>query len=93
MDIVHIQTFRLVLDSKRRPTLPHALLEAADMDGLQELVGYCDSVGRIVLEDPARALRTLQDKLAPDLPEDTVAEFLTTREARARQERSPRVSG
>ncbi|WP_189058394.1 hypothetical protein [Longimycelium tulufanense] len=53
-------TYRLVLDSKRRPTLPARLLAEAGLTEVTELVARVDTPGRILLEDPRAALRRLR---------------------------------
>jgi bifunctional DNA-binding transcriptional regulator/antitoxin component of YhaV-PrlF toxin-antitoxin module len=62
-----VSTFRVRLDTKRRPTLPARLLEDAGLAGVEELVARADGCGRIVLEDPAAMLSALQDRLAAAL--------------------------
>jgi len=64
-----ISTFSVRLDSKRRPTLPARLLEEAGLSGATDLVARADGPGRIVLEDPASMLHSLQQRLTDSLKE------------------------
>jgi hypothetical protein len=57
-------SYRLVLDSKRRPTLPAQLLREAELSGAREFVAHVEGPGRIVLEDPKAALTRLQTAVA-----------------------------
>ncbi|SHE69824.1 hypothetical protein [Streptoalloteichus hindustanus] len=59
-----MSTYRLVLDSERRPALPAPLLTEARLDDARELVAYAAGPGRIVLEDPRAALTRLQSAVA-----------------------------
>lgn len=53
--------YRVRIDAKRRPTLPAALLDEAQIDATHELVAHADGLGRIVLEDPLAVLAAFQD--------------------------------
>ena len=58
------------LASRRRPTLPSALLEEAGiMAGSQELGARVDGPGRVVLEDPTALLGALQKSVAANKSE------------------------
>ena len=57
-------SYRLVLDAKRRPTLPAQLLRDAELPEAKELVARVVGPGRIVLEDPKAALGRLQAAVA-----------------------------
>lgn len=59
-----VTEFRVSLDSKRRPTLPVALLRQAGLEHSHELVAHVDGPGRLVLEDPDAALVAFQDEIA-----------------------------
>lgn len=64
----HVASYRVRLDSRRRPTLPAALLEEAEIgDGEVELVARVDGPGRVVLEDPLAQLRDLQTSVAAEM--------------------------
>ena len=54
---------RLRLDSKRRATLPPALLEEAGLLSGTDLVARVDGPGRIVLESPDMMLARLRDQI------------------------------
>lgn len=57
----HMTSYPVRLDARRRPTLPSALLEEAGIRAdSQELVARVDGPGRVVLEDPAALLASLQ---------------------------------
>lgn len=56
----HLTSYPVRLDARRRPTLPSALLEEAGIADSQELVARVDGPGRVVLEDPAALLASLQ---------------------------------
>ena len=82
-----ISTFTVRLDSKRRPTLPAALLDEAGLAGATDLVARADGPGRIVLEDPTSMLRSLQQRLtdalreSPTSPSMAVDSLFATRDA------------
>lgn len=57
-------SYRIRLDAKRRPTLPHAVLLEAGVDASRELVARADGKGRLVLEDPAVLLSEFQARVA-----------------------------
>lgn len=59
-EVSEVAGFRVTLDAKRRPTLPTALLRAAQIDPTHELIARPDGEGRIVLEDPEALLRAFQ---------------------------------
>lgn len=59
-----MDSYRLVLDNKRRPTLPAQLLRDAQVPEVKELVAHVEGPGRIVLEDPHAALARLQTAIA-----------------------------
>lgn len=65
--------FRVSLDSKRRPTLPVALLEEARIDPSHELIARADGEGRIVLEDPSALLAAFQRKVLEGKADQGVA--------------------
>ena len=64
MDINFPMGYRVILDAKRRPTLPTALLEEAGIDPTSELVAHTDRKGRIILEDPLEMLAAFQAAVA-----------------------------
>ncbi|MFB9906359.1 hypothetical protein [Allokutzneria oryzae] len=77
-------SYRLVLDAKRRPTLPAQLLRDAELPEAKELVARVIGPGRIVLEDPRAALGRLQaavaeGKRARKVSASLEAELLETR--------------
>jgi hypothetical protein len=61
-------SYRVRLDSRRRPTLPTALLDEAgiDDDGT-ELIARVEGPGRIILEDPLSLLREVQATIAAEM--------------------------
>jgi hypothetical protein len=59
-----VNSYRIVVDSKRRPTLPAQLLREAQLPEVKELVAHVEGPGRIVLEDPGAALGRLQAAIA-----------------------------
>lgn len=60
-----VTSYSVRLDSRRRPTLPTALLEEAGiLASSQELVARVDGPGRVVLEDPTALLGELQRSAA-----------------------------
>ena len=61
-------SYRVRLDSRRRPTLPTALLDEAGIDdeGV-ELIARADGPGRIVLENPLTLLREVQAAIAAEM--------------------------
>ena len=62
---VGLNTYKVHLDERRRPTLPPALLaEAGIAPGAHEMQAWVDSRGRLVLEDPLALLSSLQDEVA-----------------------------
>ena len=62
---VGLNTYKVHLDERRRPTLPPALLaEAGIAPGAHEMIAWVDSRGRLVLEDPLALLSSLQDEVA-----------------------------
>ena len=62
---VGLNTYKVRLDERRRPTLPPALLaEAGIAPGIHEMIAWVDSRGRLVLEDPLALLSALQDEVA-----------------------------
>jgi hypothetical protein len=87
MDTVGFSTgYRVHVDSKRRPTLPAALLAEAKIDASHDLVAHADGLGRIVLEDPLAVLAVFQDDVLAGKAEqgnDTslVADLLADRAA------------
>ena len=54
------RSYTLTVDSKRRPTFPVPLLEAAQVSLGEPLVAHADGEGRIVLETRAAIKRRLQ---------------------------------
>lgn len=71
--VSHLTSYPVRLDARRRPTLPSALLEEAGiMVGSQELVARVDGPGRVVLEDPAALLASLQERVAAEKPTRTI---------------------
>jgi len=64
-------SYRVRLDSRRRPTLPTALLDEAGIDdeGV-ELVARAEGPGRIVLENPLSLLREVQAAIAAEMVEN-----------------------
>ena len=68
-------SYRVRLDSRRRPTLPTALLDEAGIDGEGvELIARAEGPGRIVLENPLSLLREVQAAIAAEMEDnhDTV---------------------
>lgn len=64
-------SYRVRLDSRRRPTLPAALLDEAGIDdGGVELVARAEGPGRIVLENPLSLLREVQAAIAAEMVEN-----------------------
>jgi hypothetical protein len=64
-------SYRVRLDSRRRPTLPTALLDEAGIDGEGvELIARADGPGRIVLENPLSLLREVQAAIAAEMVEN-----------------------
>jgi bifunctional DNA-binding transcriptional regulator/antitoxin component of YhaV-PrlF toxin-antitoxin module len=55
-------SFTLSVDSKRRPTFPVQLLEAAQISLDEPLVAHAEGEGRIVLETRAAVKRRLQQR-------------------------------
>jgi len=81
-------SYRVRVDTKRRPTLPSALLAEAGIDATHELVAHVDGRGRIVLEDPLVVLAAFQDSVARGMREagqsgSLVEELLADRAADA----------
>ncbi len=75
MSNYHISNFetsyRVRLDSRRRPTLPTALLDEAGIDDKSvELVARVEGPGRIVLENPLSLLREVQAAIAAEMVEN-----------------------
>jgi len=63
-------SYRVRLDSRRRPTLPTALLDEAGIeDEGVELIARAEGLGRIVLEDPLSLLREVQATIAAEMVE------------------------
>lgn len=63
-------SYRVRLDSRRRPTLPTALLAAAGIDDAgAELIARVEGPGRVVLEDPLALLREVQATIAAEMAE------------------------
>ncbi len=61
----YVNSYRVRLDSRRRPTLPVALLEEAEIDGEgTDLIARVEGPGRVVLEDPTALLHDLQERVA-----------------------------
>ncbi len=61
-------SYRVRLDSRRRPTLPAALLDEAGIDDAgAELIARVDGPGRVVLEDPLALLREVQAAIAAEM--------------------------
>ena len=61
-------SYRVRLDSRRRPTLPAALLEEADIDiENADLIARVDGRGRVVLEDSMTLLREVQEAMAAEM--------------------------
>jgi hypothetical protein len=78
--------YRVILDAKRRPTLPAALLEEAGISPSSDLVAHSDRKGRIVLEDPLAMLAAFQQAVAEGMAEtgftgDLVEDLLADRAA------------
>lgn len=65
-------SYRVRLDSRRRPTLPAALLDEAGIDDDEgtELIGRVEGPGRVVLEDPFALLRGVQATIAAEMAEN-----------------------
>ena len=78
-------SFVLSVDSKRRPTFPVQLLEAAQISVDEPLVAHADGEGRIVLETRAAVKRRLQRRFQSAASaagrSDLVAELLDERAA------------
>ena len=55
-------SYTLAVDSKRRPTLPVQLLDAAQIGPDEPLVAHVEGEGRIVLETRAAVRRRLQHR-------------------------------
>lgn len=80
--------YRLRFDAKRRPTLPSALLEEADIDTSHEVVAHVEGPGRVVLEDPLVLLSAFQAAVLKELEEtgysgDLSDELIAERSAEA----------
>ena len=65
-------SYRVRLDSRRRPTLPSALLDEAGIDdeGV-ELIARAEGPGRIVLENPLLLLREVQAAIAVEMVDNS----------------------
>jgi bifunctional DNA-binding transcriptional regulator/antitoxin component of YhaV-PrlF toxin-antitoxin module len=61
--------YRVTMDSKRRPTLPAALLEEAGIDPASELIAHADGKGRIILDDPQAMLAAFQTAVLQGMAE------------------------
>lgn len=59
----------VTMDSKRRPTLPAALLKEAGLADARELLAAVEGPGRIVLQDPDVALVDFQNQVAAGVRE------------------------
>lgn len=59
----------VTMDSKRRPTLPAALLKEAGLADARELLVVVEGPGRIVLQDPDVALADFQNQVAAGVRE------------------------
>jgi bifunctional DNA-binding transcriptional regulator/antitoxin component of YhaV-PrlF toxin-antitoxin module len=81
--------YRVLVDTKRRLTLPAALLAEAGIDATHELAARADGHGRIILEDPLKVLAAFQNSVAHGMRElggsgSLVEDLLADRVADAR---------
>lgn len=65
MDVIN--SYKVSMDAKRRPTFPAALLEEQGIDPSHELVLRPGGPGQIIVEDPFAAFAAFQDDIAVEL--------------------------
>lgn len=79
-----VLSWRVRLDSRRRPTLPEEALQAAGFAPGEDLRVRVAEEGLLILETPAHALKRAKSRVAGSgVGRSVVAEFLAERRAEA----------